>query len=252
MTAIVGVLCDDGVVIGTDSSATFTAGTFPTIEQVTEKIAIVEDAVIIAGTGSIGLGQRFTEIVKAAWKASKFKGDAFSAARHLTKTTIDDFSATYVQTGKYGALAAFSCNQKPVLCEFESASFQPEFKTEKLWYVSMGSSQPITDPFLAFIRNVYWGGGPPSVYDAVFAITWALDHAIEINPGGVNGPVQMAVLEKIGAAYKARMLPDDELQEHRQNIDAAKEVLRQHRTKQTAPAEAVEVPSASDGTTSSS
>ena len=52
MTAIVGVLCRDGVVIGTDSSATFTYGPQRTIEQPTEKLSIVDQSVIVAGTGA--------------------------------------------------------------------------------------------------------------------------------------------------------------------------------------------------------
>jgi 20S proteasome alpha/beta subunit len=242
MTAIVGVLCNDGVVIGADSSTTFVAGQMHTIEQATEKIHIVSDDVILAGTGYVGHGQRFAQIVKDAVKNGKFKGDSLTAAKHLTKTGIEDLASTHAQLGRYGALVAYCAHQKPCLCEFQVSDFQPELKSSDLWYVSMGSSQPITDPFLAFIRNVYWCGGMPNVYDAVFAITWTLDHAIEINPGGVNGPVRIAVLEADGAKYKARMVEDDELAEHRQNIEAAKDALRQHRAKQTEPAEGVDLP----------
>ena len=41
MTAVVGILCSDGIVIGTDSSMTMVAGTFRTIEQSTEKLDVV-------------------------------------------------------------------------------------------------------------------------------------------------------------------------------------------------------------------
>jgi 20S proteasome alpha/beta subunit len=66
MTAIVGIRCKDGVVIGADSSATFTdGGQVRTIEQPTEKkIEIIGDKVIVAGTGSVGHGQRFCAVVR--------------------------------------------------------------------------------------------------------------------------------------------------------------------------------------------
>ena len=48
----------------------------------------------------------------------------------------------------------------------------------------MGSGQPITDPFLALMRSIFWGDGLPTVQDGTFAVTWALEHAIEVNPGG--------------------------------------------------------------------
>ena len=242
MTAIVGVLCNEGVVIGTDSSTTFVHGLAPTIEQATEKLVIIGDSVIIAGTGYVGHGQRFCEIVRTAWRDRRFQGDPFAVTAYLTRTAIENLASTHANLGRYAALVAFPCEQRPYLCEFQLADFQPELKTLNLWYVSMGSSQPITDPFLAFIRNVYWGGGPPSVYDAVFAITWTLDHAIEVNPGGVNGPVRIAVLERVRGRFHARLLAQEELEEHRQNIDAAKDVLRQQRAQQANPAGAAEIP----------
>ena len=67
MTAIVGILCQQAVVIGTDSSATFSSGSQQTIEQPIEKLLIVPDNIIVVGTGQIGLGQRFSAIVEKAW-----------------------------------------------------------------------------------------------------------------------------------------------------------------------------------------
>ena len=75
MTLIVGIRCSNGVVIGTDSAATF--GPFvltPTISQLyQQKISIIDDRIIIAGTGAIGLGQRFTAIAKQHWGDAEFR-----------------------------------------------------------------------------------------------------------------------------------------------------------------------------------
>ena len=67
MTILVGILCKDGVVVGTDSSATFAAGQFRTIEQETKKIDIISGQIIVAGTGQIGLGQRFYSQIHGGW-----------------------------------------------------------------------------------------------------------------------------------------------------------------------------------------
>ena len=64
MTAVVGILCSDGVVVGTDSSMTMASGTFRTIEQPTEKLDVVDNRAIIAGTGSVGHGQRFRNVIE--------------------------------------------------------------------------------------------------------------------------------------------------------------------------------------------
>ena len=65
MTAIVGVLCSDGVVVGSDSAATFASGIQPTIEQETIKIDVINDRVIVAGSGLIGLHQRCHNVVRS-------------------------------------------------------------------------------------------------------------------------------------------------------------------------------------------
>jgi 20S proteasome alpha/beta subunit len=239
MTAIVGVLCRDGLVIGTDSSTTFSTGMGPnTIEQPTEKLQIFYDSVIVAGTGQVGLGQRFGRVVNSAYEQKVFRGDLHYTiiGTALCTETLKDFSSTGMKPGQYGALVGFSHGNKVCMCEFAIVDFQPEFKTEKLWYCSMGSGQLITDPFLGFMREVFWAKGQPTVQDATFAVTWTLDHAVQVNPGGINGPVRIAVMEKRSSRYEARILQDADLEEHRQNIQQAKDRLRSFPSTQNAAA----------------
>jgi hypothetical protein len=69
MTVIVGILCSDGVVIGTDS--TMVAGRFQTGYTIERqqgdvlKIEVIGDDTITAVTGAMGLGQRFNDQVTA-------------------------------------------------------------------------------------------------------------------------------------------------------------------------------------------
>ena len=68
MTVLVGVLCSDGLVVGADSIATSSAGMHPLIQvRSDDKIKIIGGRVIIAGTGAVGLGQRFHAVVQKAW-----------------------------------------------------------------------------------------------------------------------------------------------------------------------------------------
>lgn len=227
MTAIAGIVCRDGVVIGADSSTTFAAsGGIRTIEQPTQKITIVSNSVIVAGTGQVGFAQRFDHIVDQAYRNKLFQSHQIEIGKTLCAMAIQDLGSTGAKLGQYGALVGFVCGDKARLCEFAVGDFQPEFKDEKIWYCSMGSGQLITDPFLAFIREVFWSEGPPTVQDATFAITWALDHAIAVNPGGVNGPVKVATLQRHGGKWHAATLEEADLEEHRQNIAQAKERLR--------------------------
>lgn len=234
MTAIVGVLCKDGVVLGTDSSTTFTQGQFRTIEQPSDKIHIVGDRIIVAGTGQVGLGQRFTDIVQGSWEKKEFKGSGLDVARLLCAKTVRDFGSTSADKGNYGALMAYPTDGKHHLCEFATTDFQPELKTSNIWYCSMGSTQPITDTFLAFIREIFWTDGPPTVADAIFSVIWTLDLAVDINPGGVNAPVRIAVLRSRKGQYSAQLMTQEELAETRQGVDDMKKRMREIRMDYTA------------------
>ena len=224
MTVLIGILCQDGVVVGADSSATFTAGQQRTIEQKCKKVEILCDGrVIFAGTGGIGLGQRFSAIAEDYLADRKNREEKFiSIGRELAKRGLQDFQATgAINPLKFGALLAFSSSQQLKLCEFQTGSFQPEFKTKNLWYVSMGSGQTICDPFLGLQRRVFWRDDkPPSLSNGIFATVWALQHAIDVNPGGIKDPIQVAVLEKGKNGAVARLLEEEELVEHRNNISA--------------------------------
>ena len=101
-----------------------------------------------------------------------------------------------------------------------------------MWFVSMGSGQPITDPFLALLKRVFWKNTQPTVNEAVFAVTWTLQHVIELNPGGINGPPQIAVLKPFNEKdpqLKAQLLVDAEIQEHINNVDGAEAHLGKYK-----------------------
>lgn len=234
MTSIVGILCQDGVVIGADSSVTYVHEgpkfSQSMIEQPFEKIEIIDNHVILVGTGAIGQGQRFKAIVQRAWNSKELRSkDALTGGKILSAEAINDFAETRAHQGTYGALVAFPCYGKAHLTEFALSDFQPEMKTDKLWFTSMGSAQHITDTFLAFLKEVFWEKTIPNVNDGIFAAKWTLDHAVKINPGGVNGPVRIAILEKTGDSHKARIIPEEELQEHAQAIADAKTALAKFR-----------------------
>lgn len=232
MTVLVGIKCRDGIIIGTDSSATFGDGQLRTIEQKTKKIEILHNKIIVAGTGQIGLGQRFCNTVDLGFSNNLFKNkNGIQMATHMTKLTVEDFASTKVNQGQFGALVAFPADHDIHLCEFSVTDFQPELKTTGLWYASMGSGQMIADPFLGLMRSVFWSEGMPSLQDGIFIATWAIQHAIDVNAGGVNGPIQMAELTDKNSTASARMLTADELTEHQENVSGAIDHLRSYKDK---------------------
>ena len=173
MTLVVGIRCNDGIVVGTDSAMTFgPTPEHPTIEQpLRKKIEIIQDSVIVAGTGYLGLGQRFVDIVREGWNGKLFEAKGIDVGRSLAQKTLSDFSQTGVQQRSYGSLIAAPCKKKAELIEFRIIDFQPEVKDNDNWYVSMGSGQYVADPLLGFVRKTFWGDNPPNLQDGIFAAT---------------------------------------------------------------------------------
>jgi hypothetical protein len=95
----------------------------------------------------------------------------------------------------------------------------------------MGSGQPITDPFLGLMRKVFWNDDTlPNVAEATWITYWTLSHAIDLNAGGIQGPVAIATLRKSGDSSPiATLLEEEELQEHRDNVRDVELYLRKYR-----------------------
>ena len=238
MTILVGIRCKDGVVIGADSSVTFGADQFHrTIEQFTDKkIEIIGDQVIVAGTGAVGHQQRFCSVVDKVFKTNDVFGkmSALEIACHLANKGVSDFASTHSPVKQYAALVAYRSNDRKInLCEFTLDGFQPEMKELKgLWWASLGSGQAIVDPFLALLSKVFWYDGAPSLKGGIFTASWALDHACELNTGGIQPPIRIATLQADRldkGKIRARMLSDDELSEHRDMIGEATKRLQSFR-----------------------
>lgn len=230
MTVLVGIKCCDGIVIGSDSSVTFGTGGGRTIEQSARKIEIIEGSIICAGTGQLGLGQRFCHQLGESYRAKKFSDkSAVDTGRLMTEAALADFTKTQVIKGQFGALVAFVAKKELNLCEFASDDLQPELKTDQIWYASMGSGQPIADPFLGLMRKVFWKNGMPTLSDGTFIAAWTLQHTIDVNAGGVNGPISLATLQLIDGQPVAKYLTKEQLEQHLENVSGAERHLAGYR-----------------------
>lgn len=231
MTAIIGVLCKNGLVIGADSSSTFTAGNIKTIEQKTKKIELINNQILTAGTGHVGFGQRFNRVVNNIFSDANLKKVShIDIAKSITRGALNDAQQTLINNLQYGALLGYYHNDEFRLCEFEYQTLQPEYKDNSIWYVSMGSGQLITDPFLGFIRRILWGDEQPDIEGGVFATLWALNQAIELNAGGINGPEQIGYIEKTNKGIVAKIMTDAEMAEHKEYIKGLEKHIKEYKT----------------------
>jgi hypothetical protein len=241
MTVLVGVLCQDGVAVGSDSSATFGAGpNLSTIEQPVRKTFLIGNDVIFAATGAGGLGQRLEYVLQelrqgvADWVAQHH----LHIAQAVRRKMLQNMHATFLNPGQLGALVAFSCQDAFHLCEFAAADFQPEMKTADTWFVSMGSGQMITDPFFGLLRRTLFRAARPNLKEGLLASYWALYNAIQLNTGGINGPVQLATLRRStrGGPIEARLLGENELTELAVAVQNIEDYLAAYRPQWAAPA----------------
>jgi hypothetical protein len=217
VTIIVGVKCTDGIVIGSDSIATSAAGVTPIMQiESNDKIRIFADKIVIATTGSIGYTQRLHLQIDACIKGNVFvnyKHDRLT--QHIAKIFLADLQSSlapnYPQVGiNFGALMAAVIDGAPCLIEFATNNFQPEYKEKKMFFVSMGSGQPLADPFLAFVSRVLWKDNLPDVRLGRFGLYWVLLHTLKYAPGMVGHPIRLATLTKKGENWAALMAEDNQ------------------------------------------
>jgi predicted proteasome-type protease len=247
MTLIVGVKCLEGIVLGADSAATYaTSLGQPTIRQETvTKLHMTSNKVVIGVSGPISFSQSYSEEIdtyiksrgmKVSWKNVaeakkelcamfwKHAGPAWDKAGVVARVIGN---AAMNECNHLSAAAFVTTDEQPHLVQF-SMQCNAEEVTQDLPFVAIGSAQPSADPFLAFIRRIFWPSGLPSLIDGQIATVWTLDEAIKTNPGGVGGDVKLVVLKKDDKNHwKCEAVSDEELDGHRLMIADIEKRMRE-------------------------
>ena len=237
MTLIVGVKCSDGIVLGADSKATYatTTGQSTISQDTVTKLHIGNNRIIIGVSGPIGLGQSYSDEVDAylAQNAQQVKWRSVAQAKtelsqkfwKHAETCWQRAAATVGVIGQQAAYmqclhstaVAFEIGDEPHLITF-SHQCAPEEVTKDLPFTAIGSGQPQADPFLAFIRRIFWPSGLPTLTDGQLACIWTLSEVIKHSPGGVGGAIQVVVLTKEKSRWKAYELAKPEIDTHLQAL----------------------------------
>ena len=215
MTLIIGILCSDGIVLGADSAATYATnfGQSYTIKQQTSrKLQVIGQNIILGVSGPVGLGQSYREELEtyiAGYDNVSPWSDVLGARKQLHTSlwkhaeplwkNAETVSKTVgaqaaMQDVNHNTLIAFPVKGIPHLIGF-SPQCAAEAATESLPFVSIGSGQTAADPFLAFIRRVFWPKSLPTTADAILSAVWALEYSIHAQPSGIAKPIQIAVLQ---------------------------------------------------------
>ena len=230
MTLIIGVKCEDGVVIGADSIRTF--GSY--IEQeVSNKIQVYDDNVLIGSAGLVGLSQLIKDDLSRSWAEIK-QQDSLSAARNMITDAMLPQILRAAKRSKdleykfqsSAHIIALPLQEKHVLLQYSQAADSVEITLDSP-FVTVGSGSLQADPFLAFIRRTFWNNqAPKNISEGIFAVLWTLDHVSRVNAGlGVGGRSRVAVLQNRGAEWIAEFISASHHEEHNQAIIEAEDKL---------------------------
>lgn len=233
------------MVIGADSAATLGALGQHTVRQHCTKVEVVDGKVLVAVSGPVGLGQRLTGEVEQAWTKGEFaSAESWQVMDRLRQKffphlEVEFKAAEMAQHVVGGAVAqesvlshtlvAMRVKNEPRLYQFNHQG-APEEAKESLPFVCIGSGQLVADPFMAFIKGLFWEEGKfPSLPQGEFATVWTIEQAISVATGGLAEPVHIYRLAKEDSSWKARELEDAEFGEHREAIGKAREALQKFR-----------------------
>lgn len=227
MTVVVGIYCSDGVVIAADSALTINS----VIEEAyLKKIACLSDDLVVGFAGDLGFAQRFRQVVKDIWnnpERIQIGSDEFHKIIELFSTNgIMEFLKYVRPTDPINIpstfVIGFAHAGQHHLCMLPAGNFQPMVINENLPFCSLGSGHYLTNPFLSFIKKVFWSGEScPKLPVGIFSAVMAMYLAVELNAGGINAPIHIAILEKQSDGYACRKLHEDELSVHQENCKEA-------------------------------
>src|ERR1035437_7507378 len=196
MTLIIGILCQDGIVVGSDGAATMGVLGMQTAKQSVKKLTLHHNCIITGISGSVGLSQRINGTIEALYADAKnLSGKKPFQAMPIIgqRIWLDCLKQEYdiaVEAQKLigGNLAQLSCMSASVvampiskeLCLFQfNHQAHGEMATKDIPFIAIGSGQFCADPFLAFIKRIFWPDRLPKLSEGIFATYLKLDREIK-------------------------------------------------------------------------
>src|ERR1700732_1580079 len=219
-----------------------------TVGQSVTKVRIVKGDSLFASSGHNGLGQQLAGIIDD--KRPEFTNQPYDKSitklqdhlRPLINKTLETAGLAARVLGPQIAQSDAICHSllaAPFKDGLKLVEITPQVGVEcmsaQVPFISMGSGKNSADPFLGFLRKVYWPAGLPTVPEGALAAYWTIKHSIDMKVLGVGFDVDVFVVESDGnKSFAARQLDDAEVAEHNDFITASEDALRTLRS-QMAP-----------------
>jgi len=223
------------------------------------KVQVINGAALYATSGHKGLGQQLCAVVDG--KQPEFKNQRYDATIVKLQEALRPLVNNALTTGGLAARVIGNAAVGDSICGgLLAAGFKDglklveitpqvavEYMTDDMPFISMGSGKLSADPFLGFLRKVYWPTKLPTIQEGALAAYWTIQHAIDMKVVGVGFSVDVFVIAPSDKTFIARKLDDAEVAEHVEFIRASEEALRGVRESMTAPP-AIEAPVAAPPT----
>ncbi|MCY3979241.1 MAG: hypothetical protein OXG23_14170 [Chloroflexi bacterium] len=241
MTLVIGVKCQDGIVIGADSVTTYGSA----IEQeVDDKIKTIDGEVLVASAGDVGLGQIVYGNLEQHWSEVVAGKDIVSTRKEISALVWDEikpalqraaeaetlFGRRIVESLACNFMVAFAIDDAHTLLVFDdnAQSLEVTFSSP---FFSIGSGNIQADPFLAFVKRIFWKDSTPkTLADGIFCVLWTLDHVSRVNAGlGVGGRPNVVVLQNRENKWRAEKMSDVTLGEQLMGIQNAEDYMGRFR-----------------------
>jgi hypothetical protein len=248
MTVVVVCHCSDGVVIAADSMITPSMGGISVGHHHGRKIEVLPGPQLFAFAGDQGQAARFKIMAQLQHAQIAGLAHALDYGLGMSIGIVQQLANTGIAGNAIGTntILAFCHGGSHHCCIFEG-QLQPRLLDEHHYYAALGSGKLSADPFLRFLVDVFCPDGRPTLREAIFLATWAVQHVIDTNPGGVAGPIRVATFDADGTGtFQARELPDNEIAEHQQAVESAATALRSWRDQLQSGAAAIDAPAQPD------
>jgi 20S proteasome alpha/beta subunit len=241
MTLLIGVLCSDGAVIAADRQASHGSLGTMTVGQPVTKITTVGPDLLFASSGRIGMSQQFEAFIKRLSGETYFAKNDYAIAigrvqQHFRPIVEGAFKTATAASQIVGQQAAQSdCICASILAApfrdgMKIVEISPqiavEFLTPELSFLSMGSGKLTADPFLGFLKNVFWPDRLPTVREGALAAYWTIKLATDLRVSGVGMGIDICTLEGSDDGWASRKLEDNETAEHDGFIESCEDALR--------------------------
>src|ERR1700722_6441055 len=165
MTVLVGIYCDDGIVIAADQQATLGTASRPTVGSPVTKISpIRNNSALYAFSGFTGLGQQIGAVLERTIDLTKNYFDQVGQIQTAVNATVTGFfQRAQLLAGLYPDGRAEALCHSLVGAQFPDGvklfEITPtgscDIVNASQW-TSIGTGKQNADPIMSFLWDVYW------------------------------------------------------------------------------------------------